>query len=93
MRVLYDPQTFMRQRAGGISRLFTDLIVEFDRDLALGVEPEVPFTWTDSGSGALMEGELTLKRGDFGIGLGDWKSTDVIGAEVKLKFRVKLRKG
>lgn len=46
MRVLYDPQTFMRQRAGGISRLFTDLIVEFDRDLALGVEPEVPFTWT-----------------------------------------------
>ena len=54
---------------------------------------EVPFTWTDSGSGALMEGELTLKRGDFGIGLGDWKSTDVIGAEVKLKFRVKLRKG
>ena len=46
MKVLYDAQTFLRQRAGGISRLFTDLIVEFDRDLALGVEPEVPFTWT-----------------------------------------------
>jgi polyisoprenoid-binding protein YceI len=54
---------------------------------------EVPFSWTDSGGGAVMEGELTLKRGDFGIGLGDWKATDVIGADVKVKFKVKLKKG
>jgi polyisoprenoid-binding protein YceI len=54
---------------------------------------EVPFTWTGSGGGAVMEGELTLKRGDFGIGLGEWKATDVIGAEVKVKFKVKLKKG
>jgi len=54
---------------------------------------EVPFTWTDSGGGAVMEGELTLKRGDFGIGLGEWKATDVIGAEVKVKFKVRLKKG
>jgi polyisoprenoid-binding protein YceI len=54
---------------------------------------EVPFTWTDSGAGAVMEGELTLKRGDFSIGLGEWKATDVIGAEVKVKFKVKLKKG
>ena len=54
---------------------------------------EVPFTWTASGGGAAMEGELTLKRGDFGIGLGEWKATDTIGAEVKVKFKVKLRKG
>jgi polyisoprenoid-binding protein YceI len=53
---------------------------------------EVPFTWTASGDGAIMEGELTLKRGDFGIGLGEWKATDTIGAEVKVKFRVKLRR-
>src|SRR5215470_11324549 len=39
---------------------------------------EVPFTWTASGDGALMEGELTLKRGVFGIGLGEWKATDTI---------------
>jgi polyisoprenoid-binding protein YceI len=54
---------------------------------------EVPFSWTDSGGGAVMEGELTLKRGDFGIGLGEWKATDVIGADVKVKFKVKLKKG
>jgi polyisoprenoid-binding protein YceI len=53
---------------------------------------EVPFTWTASGEGATMEGELVLKRGDFGIGLGEWKATDTIGADVKVKFRVKLRK-
>jgi polyisoprenoid-binding protein YceI len=53
---------------------------------------EVPFTWAASGDGAVMEGELTLKRGDFGIGLGEWKATDTIGADVKVKFKVKLRK-
>ena len=53
---------------------------------------EVPFTFTPSGDGATMEGELMLKRGDFGIGLGEWKATDTIGADVKVKFRVKLKK-
>ena len=53
---------------------------------------EVPFTWTASGDGAAIEGELTLNRGAFGIGLGEWKATDTIGGDVKVKFRVKLRK-
>ena len=53
---------------------------------------EVPFTWSPSGDGATMEGELTLKRGDFGIGLGEWKATDTIGADVRVKFKVKLKK-
>jgi polyisoprenoid-binding protein YceI len=54
---------------------------------------EVPFTWTAAGDEAAIEGELTLKRGDFGIGLGEWKATDTIGADVKVKFKVRLRKG
>ena len=53
---------------------------------------EVPFTWTTAGRGAAMEGEFTLKRSVFGIGLGEWKATDTIGADVKVKFKVKLRK-
>jgi polyisoprenoid-binding protein YceI len=53
---------------------------------------EVPFTWTGSADGAVMEGELTVKRGAFGIGAGEWAATDVIGADVKVKFKVKLRK-
>jgi len=53
---------------------------------------EVPFTWTGSASGAVMEGELMLKRGAFGIGAGEWAASDVIGADVKVKFKVMLRK-
>ena len=55
-------------------------------------ELEVPFSWAPAGDGAVMEGELTLKRGTFGIGLGEWKATDTIGADVKVKFKVRLRK-
>ena len=53
---------------------------------------EVPFTWTGDAGRATMEGELTLKRGAFGIGTGEWTATNVIGADVKVKFTVKLRK-
>jgi len=53
---------------------------------------EVPFTWTGSADGATMEGELLLSRGAFGIGAGEWAATDVIGADVHVKFKVKLRK-
>jgi polyisoprenoid-binding protein YceI len=53
---------------------------------------EVPFTWTADANRASMEGELTLKRGTFGIGTGEWAATNVIGADVKVKFTVKLRK-
>ncbi len=52
----------------------------------------VPFTWAPSADGAMMEGELVLKRGVFGIGLGEWKATDTIGADVKVKFKIKLKK-
>jgi polyisoprenoid-binding protein YceI len=54
---------------------------------------EVPFTWQASRDAPVMEGETTLRRGLFGIGLGEWKATDVIGADVRVKFRVRLRKG
>lgn len=45
MRVTYDPQTFLRQRTGGISRLFTDLIRTFRDNPEYGVTPELPFKW------------------------------------------------
>ena len=53
---------------------------------------EVPFSWTASADGAVIEGELLLSRGAFGIGAGEWAAGDVIGADVKVKFRVRLRK-
>ncbi len=53
---------------------------------------EVPFVWTPSGDGATMEGEFTVKRGAFGIGSGEWAATDTIGADVKVRFRVRMAK-
>jgi len=54
---------------------------------------EVPFLWTGDTDAATMEGEVTVKRIAFGIGGGEWAATNVIGADVKVKFRVRLRKG
>jgi polyisoprenoid-binding protein YceI len=53
---------------------------------------EVPFTWTETADAARMNGELVVKRGTFGIGTGEWASPAVIGADVKIKFDVHLRK-
>lgn len=53
---------------------------------------EVPFTWTEMGDAARMEGEFVVKRGAFGIGTGEWAATNIIGADVKVKFSVRLRK-
>ena len=53
---------------------------------------EVPFTWTAATGGAVMEGEFTVKRGAFGIGTGEWAATDTIGADVKIRFKVRMAK-
>lgn len=53
---------------------------------------EVPFTWSAAGDAATMEGEFTVPRGPFNIGTGEWVATNVIGPDVKVKFRVRLRK-
>jgi polyisoprenoid-binding protein YceI len=52
---------------------------------------EVPFSWTAAAEGATMEGEFVARRSAFGIGTGEWTATDVIGPDVSVKFRVRLR--
>ena len=54
---------------------------------------DVPFTWNASADAATMEGEFTVQRAAFGIGTGEWMATNVIGPDVKVKLRVRLRKG
>jgi polyisoprenoid-binding protein YceI len=53
---------------------------------------EVPFSWAETGDAARLEGEFIVKRGAFGIGTGEWAATSVIGADVKVKFNVRMRK-
>jgi polyisoprenoid-binding protein YceI len=53
---------------------------------------EVPFHWQGEGDTATMSGEVAIDRATFKIGLGEWQSTKVIGAEVKVRFLLHLRK-
>ena len=51
---------------------------------------DVPFSYAGTATGARIEGELTVGRGAFRIGTGEWAATDVIGPDVKVRFRVAL---
>ena len=53
---------------------------------------EVPFSWNGAADGASMQGEFVVKRLPFGIGTGEWAATNVIGPDVTVKFRIRLRK-
>jgi polyisoprenoid-binding protein YceI len=53
---------------------------------------EVLFGWVETADTATMEGATVVKRGAFGIGTGEWAATNVIGADVTIKFNVRLRR-
>jgi polyisoprenoid-binding protein YceI len=58
-----------------------------------GVTKEVPidFQFTAAAGGAKLEGSAKLKRLDFGVGQGDWKSTEWIADAVKVGFSLLLK--
>ena len=58
-----------------------------------GVTKDVPidFQFTQTAGGAKLEGGARLKRLDFGVGQGEWKSTEMIGDGVKVNFSLKLQ--
>ncbi len=58
-----------------------------------GVTKEVPidFAFSEAGGAAKLEGNAKLKRLDFGVGQGDWKSTEWIADAVKVSFTLLLK--
>jgi polyisoprenoid-binding protein YceI len=58
-----------------------------------GVAKDVPidFQFVPSAAGAKLTGTARLKRLDFGVGQGDWKSTETIGDGVKINFSLVLK--
>lgn len=58
-----------------------------------GVTKDVPvsFQFVAAGAGAKLDGTATLKRLDFGVGQGDWKSTEWIADAVKVSFSLSLK--
>ena len=57
-----------------------------------GVTKDVPieFQFVPAGAGAKLSGSAKLNRLDFGVGQGDWKSTETIGDAVKINFTLVL---
>jgi polyisoprenoid-binding protein YceI len=58
-----------------------------------GVTKDVPidFQFTQTGNGAKLEGSAKLKRLDFGVGQGEWKSTEMVNDAVKVTFSLLLK--
>jgi polyisoprenoid-binding protein YceI len=58
-----------------------------------GVTKDVPidFQFTPAGGGAKLAGSAKINRLDFGVGQGDWKSTEWVGDAVKISFALVLK--
>jgi len=52
----------------------------------------VPLTIKAAGAGLELSGTVTIKRLDYGVGQGEWKSTESVGDAVKLTYKVMLTK-
>lgn len=57
-----------------------------------GITRDVPiaFKFTPTAGGAILTGTAEVKRLDFGVGQGDWKSTEWVGNDVKIGFSLVL---
>jgi polyisoprenoid-binding protein YceI len=59
-----------------------------------GITKDVPleFTFEENANGAWLKGSASIKRLDFGVGQGDWKDTETVANEVRVRFALLLRK-
>jgi polyisoprenoid-binding protein YceI len=58
-----------------------------------GVTKDVPidFQFVPGAAGARLDGTAKLKRLEFGVGQGDWKSTEWVADVVKVSFALALK--
>lgn len=48
----------------------------------------VPFDFKEQGATAVVDGQFTLKRGDYKIGEGEWSAFDIVANDVQVKFHL-----
>lgn len=48
----------------------------------------VPFDFKEQGASAVVDGQFTLKRGDFKVGEGEWSAFDIVANDVLVKFHL-----
>jgi polyisoprenoid-binding protein YceI len=79
-----------------VAKAFTKTATGYHASGALtlrGVTKDVPieFRFVPGPAGAQLDGSAELKRLDFGVGQGDWKSTEWIADVVKVSFSLTLK--
>ena len=52
----------------------------------------LPLTLKPTANGFELSGQTAIKRLDFGVGQGDWKTTESVGNDVKITYKVSLVK-
>jgi polyisoprenoid-binding protein YceI len=82
----FAANTFMRNATGGLEAVGKLTLRGVSKDLRL------PITLKPTTNGLELTGQTTIKRLDFGVGQGEWKSTDSVGDEVKIQYKVALVK-
>jgi polyisoprenoid-binding protein YceI len=80
----YVAKTLSRTAAGGLEAVGKLTIRGVSKDLRL------PLTLKPTTAGLELTGETSIKRLDFGVGQGEWQSTESVGDEVKIKYKVAL---
>jgi polyisoprenoid-binding protein YceI len=78
--------TSLAKGAGGVEAVGKLTLRGVTKDL------RVPLTIKTTATGLELSGETTLKRLDYGVGQGEWKSTEWVGDDVKLTYRVNMVK-
>jgi polyisoprenoid-binding protein YceI len=61
------------------------------RDVTRDVVLEFRYTPSADGRTATLEGETTLRRLLFGVGQGEWRDTEWLADEVRVRFSLALR--
>jgi len=52
----------------------------------------VPFSWSEAGDRAEMQGELVVDRTRFNVGSGEWTTGETIGTDVRVRFDLVLER-
>ena len=82
----YTASSLARTAAGGLEAVGKLTLRGVTHDLRL------PLKIVPTASGLELSGATAIKRLDYGVGQGDWKSTEGVADEVKIQYKVALVK-
>ena len=80
----YTASSFAKRADGGLEAVGRLTLRGVTKDL------RVPLTIKTAGGGLELSGEVTIKRLAFGVGQGDWNSTEWVGDDVRLAYKVPM---